>query len=54
MDEWYNATHLSTRKVRDDDGEVAYESHVVYDAVGEWTSTTKYWHRLNDEQWEPI
>ena len=54
MDEWYEATHLSTRKVRDENGETVHESHVQYDAVGEWKTTTKYWHRLADEEWETI
>ena len=35
MDEWYTATHLSTRKMCADDGHV-FESHLLYDAVEEW------------------
>ena len=51
MDAWYDATHLSTRRVVDDDGTLVFESHVEYDAVGAWKAT-RCWHRLNDELWE--
>ena len=54
MDEWYDATHLSTRKTIDGEGDTIYESHVEYDAVGVWTNKTKYWHCLSDETWEVL
>ena len=51
MQEWYAATHLSTRKVITEDGHTAYESHVEYDAVESWPKL-KYWNDLNEEEWQ--
>ena len=53
-DEWYDATHLSTRKAVDNDGEHMFESHIEYDPVGVWLKQTRYWHCLQNELWEPI
>ena len=40
---------------RGDDGEIQRATHVVYDAVGAWSSSTAkqltYWHCLSDEAW---
>ena len=53
MDTWFTATHVSTRKAQDDNGDTIYESHVLYDAVGTWRrrQDLSYWHCLADEQW---
>ena len=56
MDAWFSATHMSTRKAYDNDGNAIYESHLIYDATGAWTrkQDLTYWHCLDDEQWEKI
>ena len=55
LDEWYEAAVLSSRMERGDDGEMQRATHVVYDAVGAWSSSTAkqltYWHCLSDEAW---
>ena len=54
LDQWYSATHTSTRQVHTDDGLIAYDSRVVYDAVGPWQKPEDliYYHDLNKETWE--
>ena len=49
-DQWYVATATTWRWEKGDNGFKRRATHVVYDAVGHWRSTS-YWHCLDGETW---